>query len=55
MPSRSKSQHDFMAAIANSPEFAKKAGVAQSVGQDFIDADKSQGKFKAKPTPKKKK
>jgi hypothetical protein len=29
-----------MAAIANSPSFAKKAGVPQSVGKDFNDADK---------------
>lgn len=29
-----------MAAIANNPAFAKKAGVPQSVGQDFIQADK---------------
>ena len=29
-----------MAAIANSPAFAKKAGVPQSVGQDFSAADK---------------
>ena len=43
MPSTSKKQHNFMAAIANSPSFAKKAGVPQSVGKDFNDADK--GKF----------
>jgi hypothetical protein len=29
-----------MAAIANSPSFAKKVGVPQSVGKDFNDADK---------------
>ena len=29
-----------MAAVANSPAFAKKAGVPQSVGQEFIKADK---------------
>jgi hypothetical protein len=29
-----------MAAIANSPSFAKKAGVPQSVGSDFVQADK---------------
>jgi hypothetical protein len=40
MPSVSKKQHNFMAAIANSPSFAKKAGVPQSVGQDFSKADK---------------
>ena len=40
MPSVSKKQHNFMAAVANSPAFAKKAGVPQSVGQDFTKADK---------------
>ena len=40
MPSSSAKQHRFMAAIANNPSFAKKAGVPQSVGQDFIQADK---------------
>lgn len=40
MPSSSKKQHNFMAAIANNPSFAKKAGVPQSVGKDFIVADK---------------
>ena len=29
-----------MAAIAHSPEFAKKAGVPMSVGKDFVAADK---------------
>ena len=29
-----------MAAVANSPAFAKKAGVPSSVGKDFINADK---------------
>jgi hypothetical protein len=40
MPSKSKKQHNFMAAIAHSPEFAKKAGVPMSVGKDFNEADK---------------
>jgi hypothetical protein len=40
MPSVSKKQHNFMAAVANNPEFAKKAGVPQSVGKDFSEADK---------------
>ena len=40
MPSVSKKQHNFMAAIANSPSFAKKAGVPQSVGKDFNEADR---------------
>ena len=40
MPSTSKKQHNFMAAIAHSPAFAKKVGVPQSVGKDFNSADK---------------
>ena len=40
MPSSSKAQHKFMAAIAHSPSFAKKAGVPMSVGKDFNEADK---------------
>jgi hypothetical protein len=40
MPSTSKKQHNFMEAVAHNPEFAKKAGVPQSVGKDFSKADK---------------
>jgi len=40
MPSTSKKQHNFMAAVANNPAFAKKTGVPQSVGKDFNEADK---------------
>ncbi len=45
MPSTSKKQHNFMAAVANNPAFAKKAGVPQSVGKEFSNADKGR-KFK---------
>ena len=45
MPSVSKKQHNFMAAIAHNPAFAKKVGVPQSVGKDFNNADKGK-KFK---------
>ena len=40
MPSKSAKQHNFMAAIANNPAFAKKVGVPQSVGKDYAAADK---------------
>lgn len=40
MPSTSKKQHNFMQAVARSPAFAKKAGVPQSVGREFSQADK---------------
>jgi hypothetical protein len=40
MPSTSKKQHNFMAAVAHNPSFAKKVGVPQSVGKDFSNADK---------------
>lgn len=39
MPSSSKKQHKFMAAIANNPKFAKKVGIPASVGEDFVKAD----------------
>jgi hypothetical protein len=40
VPSVSKKQHNFMAAVANNPSFAKKADVPQSVGKEFNQADK---------------
>jgi hypothetical protein len=46
MPSTSKKQHNFMAAIAHNPAFAKKVGVPQSVGKDFNNADKGK-KFRS--------
>ena len=45
MPSTSKKQANFMAAVAHNPAFAKKVGVSQSVGKDFNTADKGK-KFK---------
>lgn len=45
MPSTSKKQHGFMAAVANNPKFAKKVGVPKSVGEEFMKADKGR-KFK---------
>jgi len=46
MPSTSKKQHGFMAAVANNPKFAKKVGVPKTVGEEFMKADKGR-KFKA--------
>ena len=46
MPSVSKKQHNFMAAVANNPKFAKKVGVKSSIGEEFMKADKGR-KFKA--------
>lgn len=40
MPSVSKKQHNFMAAVANNPKFAKKTGVPSSIGKEFLTADK---------------
>ena len=39
MPSVSGKQHNFMAAVAHNPAFAKKAGVPTSVGKEFMKAD----------------
>ena len=40
MPSVSKRQHNLMAAVANNPAFAKKTGIPQPVGSEFMKADK---------------
>jgi hypothetical protein len=40
MPSVSKKQHNFMAAVAKNPSFAKKVGIKPSVGEGFLKADK---------------
>ena len=45
MPDKSIKQRKLMAAVANNPKFAKKVGIAQSVGKDFLAADKAAGKF----------
>jgi len=52
MPSVSKKQHNFMAAVANNPKFAKKAGVSFAVGKEFLTADKGKT-FKEGGTMKK--
>jgi hypothetical protein len=49
MPSTSKKQHNFMAAIAHNPAFAKKVGIPQSVGKDFNNADKGKKFSKGGP------
>ncbi|EDY2030020.1 hypothetical protein GTB64_004462 [Salmonella enterica] len=48
MPSKSKAQHNLMEAVAHNPQFAKEAGIPQSVGQEFAQADKRQHKFVGK-------
>ncbi len=40
MPSVSKKQHNLMAMVANNPAAAKRVGVPQSVGKEFMKADK---------------
>lgn len=40
MPSVSKKQHNLMALVANDPKAAKRLGIPQSVGEEFMKADK---------------
>ena len=40
MPSTSEKQRRFMQAAAHSPEFASKAGIPQSIAQEYNQADK---------------
>lgn len=48
MPSSSSKQEKFMRAVAHNAEFAKEAGVPQSVGKDFNEADKAKDKKKSR-------
>jgi hypothetical protein len=41
MPSKSLKQKKFMAAAAHDADFAKKAGISQTVAKDFHAADKA--------------
>jgi hypothetical protein len=45
MPSVSAKQHRLMAAVATNPAVAKKTKIPQSVGKEFMEADKGK-KFK---------
>jgi len=40
MPSKSKAQHNLMAMVANDPAAAKRVGIPQSVGEEYMQADK---------------
>lgn len=40
MPSKTQAQHNLMAMVANNPKAAKRVGIPQSVGQEFMQADK---------------
>ena len=40
MPSVSGKQHNLMAMVANDPAAAKRVGIPQSVGKEFVKADK---------------
>lgn len=40
MPSKTRAQHNLMAMVANDPKAAKRVGVPQSVGREFMKADK---------------
>ena len=47
MPSKSAKQKRFMAAAAHDPQFAKKAGISQTVAKEFNRADQMKARRKA--------
>ncbi len=51
MPSVSAKQHNLMEMVDHDPEAAKRLGIPQSVGQDFVDADKGRKFSKKKKQP----
>ena len=52
MPAKSKEQEKLMRAVANNPDFAKKVGIKQSVGKEFMKKYDKGGKV---TTPEKEK
>lgn len=44
MPSKSGKQHRLMEMVAHDPTAAKRVGIKPSVGRDFVEADKAEGK-----------
>ena len=40
MPSKNLKQHNLMELVAHNPQAAKRLGIPQSVGQEFVQADK---------------
>lgn len=57
MPSKSGKQHRFMEMVAHNPAAAKRAGVPQSVGREFVMADlgrhfPNKAAPKVQPSPK---
>jgi hypothetical protein len=40
MPSKSKAQHNLMAMVAHDPKAAKRLKIPQSVGEEYMKADK---------------
>jgi len=39
MPSKSGKQHRLMELVAHNPQAAKRLGIPQKVGRDFVEAD----------------
>lgn len=40
MPSSSQKQHNLMAMVAHDPAAARRVGISQKVGAEFVSADK---------------
>ena len=47
MPSKSQAQHNLMEMVAHDPKAAKRLGIPQSVGEEFVQADKGKKLAKA--------
>lgn len=55
MPTVSEKQGKLMRAVAHNPEFAKRVDIPQSVGKEFVAADKALGKKRLRDLYRKKK
>lgn len=46
MPTKSRAQRRLMLAVAHNKKFAKRAGIPQRVGKEFVAADKRKARRK---------
>lgn len=53
MPVKSKAQQRLMQGVDNNPEFAKRVGIKQSVGEEFVKAGPAKKKLPEKVAKKK--
>jgi hypothetical protein len=51
VPDKTRKQHNFMEMVKHSPEMQRRTGVSEKVADEFLQADKREGKFQQNSNP----